>query len=100
VAHQWQGSTLLGSEFIRLEQRGQTGRSDELHTIEVHNHNARGLELRDQKVGQFQPTRSVDLTYYRDYPGIGSVLGHPQSKVGGNIAAHLHTRHNILRKTE
>jgi hypothetical protein len=99
VAHQRQGATLLSSEFIRLEQRGQSGRSEELHTIEVHNHDARNLQLRNEKVGQFQPTRSVDLTYYRDYPGIGSVLGHPQTKVSGNVAAYLHTRHNILRKT-
>ncbi len=87
---------MLRSEFIHLEQRGQSGGAEKLHAIQVHNHDPRHGQLRDQKISQFQPGRSVDLTYYRDHPSAGSELSHLQTGAGGKVAAHRHTRHNIV----
>lgn len=96
MTHQSQGATLSDSELIRLEQRGQSGRSEKLDTIEVHNHNARHGELRDQRVGQFQPGRAGYLAHYRDHPDFRSVLGRSQAGVGGKAAACRHTRNSIV----
>jgi hypothetical protein len=99
VTHQSQGATWHGSEFIRLEQRGQSGRSDELYTIKVHDYDARHGELREQTVAQFQTGRTVYPARYRDHPGVGPGLNYPQAEIGGKSAACRHTRHNISDAT-
>ncbi len=91
---------MLGSEFVRLEQREQPGRSQALDTIEVYHHDSGNGQLRDQRDGQFPRGRPVDLTYHRDHAGIGSTLDHPQTDVRGEITAHIHALHDIEQVTE